>query len=445
MLINRLHLFVMLGGLLAGPVFAQGGANLGEADQLIRSGHGAKAYELLLPYQFAQAGNPDFDYLLGLAALDAGHADIATLAFERVLAVSPNHGAARLDMGRAYFALGDMPRARREFDLALALNPPPSARATIAHYLAEMETREKQSATRATAYVEAGFGRDTNVTQGPSSSSLFLPVFGVNFTLNTANQHKPDNFTQMNAGAEVSHRLDDTTSLFGGVDGKWRTYNQVNNFDYGSTDWHAGVQWQEGRNTWRLGGGYNNYRLDAQPYRTVSSLGGEWRLALDARQQLMFFGQYAQVRYQQDAQVNNDVNQVVAGAGWVAQVDASHPTLMSFSAFGGQETEADPSLPRVDGDKHFIGGRTGIQVTPRADVDLFASAGLQVGHYQRSNILFDRQRVDWQYEAAFGGIWRFAPAWSLRPQLSWLHNSSNLSVNEYQRSELFVFVRRDFQ
>jgi len=445
MLIKYLNTFVIAIGVLAAPAFAQGGAALGQAEQLIRSGQGGRAYELLFPYQFSQAGDPDFDYLFGLAALDAGHPGVATLAFERVLAVSPNHGAARLDMGRAYFALGDLPRARREFDLALALNPPPAARATMARYLAEMEARENKPATRFAGYVEAGLGSDSNVTQGPSSSILFLPLFGVNFTLNAANQKTHDDFSQFNAGAEVTHRLDDSVSLYGGVDAKWRNYNQVTNFSYGSADWRGGVQWQDGPDTWRVGASYNDYRLDQQQYRTIASLGGEFRRSLSERQQLMFFGQYSEVRYSQNVQANNNVEQWVAGAGWMNLLETVLPTTLILSAYAGGETEADRSRPRVDGDKIFFGLRAGAQVTPRVDLDLFATAGVQSGNYQRSNTLYDRKRADGLYELATGGIWRFAPAWSLKPQITWLHNNSNVSVNDYERYEISVFLRRDFQ
>jgi len=442
---NTLKALLIWGGMLALPALALDNEELRKAEQLVRSGHADQAYALLAPAQYSQAGDPEFDYLFGLAALETGQASLATLAFERVLAVNPNHGAARLDMGRAYVVLGDLPRARQEFDLVLALNPPPSARATIARYQAEMQARENQPATQLSGHVEAGLGRDGNVTQGPSSSTLFLPLFGVNFTLNAANQKVQDNFSQVNAGGAIKQRLTDSVSLYGGVDTQWRNYAQVSNFNSGSTDWRAGVQWQEGRNTWRAGAGYNDYRLDNQSYRSISSVGGELQRSLAERQQLMVFGQYAQVRYAQDGQANNDVNQWVAGAGWVTQMATALPTVWSLSAYMGTETEADRTRPRVDGDKDFLGLRAGWQISPLSNIDVFASVGLQDGHYQRTNSLYLQQRKDELYEVALGGVWRFAPAWSLKSQISWTNNHSNLSVNDYQRDELSLLVRRDFQ
>jgi hypothetical protein len=80
----------------------------------------------------------------------------------------------------------------------------------------------------------------------------------------------------------------------------------------------------------------------------------------------------------------------------------------------------------------------------RTDLDLVATAGVQSGAYQRSNVLYQTQRADTVYEASASAVWRCAPAWSVKPQLSWLRNSSNLSVNDYERVEAAVVLRRDF-
>jgi hypothetical protein len=52
-----------------------------------------------------------FDYLLGIAALDSGKPDRATIAFERVLAVNPNFAGARLDLAIYVFAAIRGPQA----------------------------------------------------------------------------------------------------------------------------------------------------------------------------------------------------------------------------------------------------------------------------------------------------------------------------------------------
>ena len=85
-----------------------------EAAALLEAGDSQGAYDLLSPLEVDRAGDPRFDYLLGLAALETGRATEAVFAFERVLAVEPGNLLARADMARALAALNEMESARRE-------------------------------------------------------------------------------------------------------------------------------------------------------------------------------------------------------------------------------------------------------------------------------------------------------------------------------------------
>ena len=152
--------------------------DLDKADALMKQGKAAEAYALLEPFDFEQSGNTKFDYLLGIAALDSGKPDKATIAFERVLAADPNFLGARIDMGRAYFQLGDTTRAKAEFETVLTQNPPPAAKATIDNYLAAIEKQESARKTKVTGYFEGTVGHDSNVNFATSQSQIAVPALG---------------------------------------------------------------------------------------------------------------------------------------------------------------------------------------------------------------------------------------------------------------------------
>ena len=65
------------------------GLDLGKADALMKQGKAAEAYSLLQPFEFEQSGNIKFDYLLGIAALDSGKPDKATLARPSRISAAP--------------------------------------------------------------------------------------------------------------------------------------------------------------------------------------------------------------------------------------------------------------------------------------------------------------------------------------------------------------------
>jgi len=71
------------------------------AKRLLSERRAKEAYELLLPQERARAGDLEFDYLLGIAANDAGEHERAVFALERVLAQQPaNHLARARSPGR---------------------------------------------------------------------------------------------------------------------------------------------------------------------------------------------------------------------------------------------------------------------------------------------------------------------------------------------------------
>ena len=85
------------------------------------------AYKLLLPLESQRAGDPEYDYLLGIAALDAGDPERAVFALERVLALQPENLQARAEIGRAYLAMGEREAAKREFEAVKARQVPAQA------------------------------------------------------------------------------------------------------------------------------------------------------------------------------------------------------------------------------------------------------------------------------------------------------------------------------
>ena len=67
-----------------------------QAVALQARGDAAGAFALLAPLERSRAGDPDYDYALGLAAADSGRIGIAIRALQRVIAVQPENAQARL-------------------------------------------------------------------------------------------------------------------------------------------------------------------------------------------------------------------------------------------------------------------------------------------------------------------------------------------------------------
>jgi tetratricopeptide (TPR) repeat protein len=422
------------------PALAQQ-ADVARAKLLVDQGKAAEAYEILAPLEDKLSGDVNYDYLLGVAALDSGKPDRATLAFERVLAVNPNFAGARLDMARAYFSLGDAERAKTEFLAVQAQNPPEQARAVIAQYLTAIEKIEQAKKRTLRAYVEASIGYDSNVNNSTAQSQIAVPALGgLVFTLNPTNIKRSDTFKTIGAGADASYQFRPEFGIFGGADFRQRDNTTQDTFDSGSWDMRAGAAFGESSNQLRLTGQGGRYTLDNNMSRKSEGASAEWRYTINPANQLNAFSQHSRNRFTDSGSQVNSFDQTTSGIGYLRVIFDGKAAIFGNYLFGKErDTEG-----RADGAKVFEGFKLGGQWSVREDIDLFAVASNQRGHYGRLNAAFLAFRRDDQNDLIVGANWRFAKDWTFKPQ--WVHsrNKSSIDLYSYERDEVSFTVRRDF-
>ncbi len=425
---------------------------LEEAEKLVASGNPDKAYALLAPLEIEHAGEERFDYLLGIAALDSGQPDKATFALERVLIVNPNSAAARLDIARAYFKLGDMPRARIAFSQVLQMNPPPQARANIEKYLDEIALQEGNGLTRYSGYLEMGAGSDSNVNNASSLNQVYVDALSSTATLDPTNLKTADSYAAMTAGGEVTHRFNPHWYAFAGADARKRNYLSQTAFNSLALDGRAGLGYDRENQHLRIACTNGQLNLDSAINNKSNGLQAEWRTEPSPANQLRLFAQAAQYRFQNAAMQQNDYDQQVAGGGWM-HVFPSGQASLSTSFYHGQEQDvstlsnppATPSGGRPDGPKQFYGVRLGMQLAAGSQLLLFANAGMQQGDYAKLNYWFQRKRSDRYYDLTLGANWSYSKHWSLRPQLNYALNESNIELYGFNRLDASLTLRRDFR
>jgi outer membrane protein len=424
---------------------------LDEADALIKNGKPADAYILLAPLEFKHAGEARFDYLIGIAALDSGKPDKATLAFERALAVNPDFAAARLDMARAYYQLGDMLRAKTEFTTVLKQNPSELARLTIQKYLDAIAEQDGGKLTHVTGYVEGTIGHDSNVNYSTSQPQVFVDYFAANYPLDSSSIKASDNYYGLAAGGEVTRKLDTKWSLYAGANLLQRGNHTQKGFDSLGLDTRAGVMYGAETERFRAGISGGRYNLGGSHNSDVTGLNAEWSHVFSPSNQLKVFGQYVQYRYADVVMQVNDYDQQAMGIGWLHAQSDGKSTLFG-SLYHGSETDvsniitlATPNGGRADGAKRFSGLRIGGQTTFSEKTILFINAGVQVGDYGKVNPLFLRQRSDRLYDLMTGVNWQMGKLWMLRPQISYSRNISNIAIYGYDRTDVSFTVRRNLR
>lgn len=443
----RLIASMGLSWLLCAGIAAAAEFDLGKASALLKAGKAQESYALLAPHEYEMAGDIDYDYLLGIAAIDSGNPDKASLALERVLAVNPNHAGARLDLARAYFALADYERAKAGFEAVQARNPPPAAKAVTEQYLAAIDRKLNPSAT-VTGYLEGTLGYDTNVNTSTATSQVFIPVFGASLALDSASVAARDNYLTLGGGLEITKPVKPGLSLFAGADAKKRMNFFKDAFNTDSLDSRVGLNIDEGASTFRLAAQKGVYDIDDKLNRRLNAVSGEWRHTLGPRNIVSVFGQYGLLRYGHDktgADLSyNDVDQTVAGLGWLHTLDDYGRNILFASIYGGDENTAGETV-RIDGDQRFWGLKLGGQKWLGENLDAFGSVGFKDGRYLSRNPLILDYRRDYQYDLTLGLNWRPAQNWVVRPQVSYTRNDSNSGLNDYDRTDAAITVRREFR
>jgi tetratricopeptide (TPR) repeat protein len=108
--------------------------------------------DALLTDEQARAGDPDYDYLLGVAALEAGELQLALDALERVVLHRPTHAGAWLDLAVVHARLLDAASAEAILaHVEQTFDPPPALRAQILQARRLLAPDALQAATRGMA------------------------------------------------------------------------------------------------------------------------------------------------------------------------------------------------------------------------------------------------------------------------------------------------------
>jgi len=417
-------------------------STLSEAEALIRSGKAKEAYALLAPSESEQAGTPEYDYLLGLSAIESGKAVHGIFALERLLAVQPNHVAGRVAIARAHFMLGENESAREEFKNIQEQAPPEDALKTIDRYMSAID-RALGDATRFNAYLEATWGHDSNINGAPSAQTLIVNFNGLPLpvTLSGTTAEDSDNFMALGGGASFHYPFSRSLSLFGGVSGTQRHNWSEDVFDTSNIDFNLGLAHKLGPNTVSVALQDGTFRLDGERYRHSYGVAGQWQHNLDDRNQVSVFGQTLRLDYPSTEIRNADRRLIGLGFGHAFFGDLS-PVLF-VNAYAGEEDERASDRPDMGHD--FYGIRTGGQITWNPKTVLFATANYENRDYGGTKPFFTRSQEDRQYEFSVGARLLPIPLWQIKPQLSYLNNDSNIPITDYDRWMLSVTFRHDFE
>lgn len=408
------------------------------AKALLQRNDAQAAYKLLLPLEAQRAGDPEYDYLLGIAAIDAGDPERGIFALERVLAVQPDNLQARAEIARAYMATGEREAAKREFEAVRSRQVPPQVRETIEGFLAAIAAAER---TRVDKYLELAFGYDTNVNSATALGTIAIPAVGnLGFTLDPASTEVDDRFLNLAAGINFTRKLNLNWSLVGGFGGNLRHNLEQGRFNTDTFDASLGVRFSQGLEAVTVGVQGQYFGVDAQEYRNSAGMVAQWQHSFDERTQATVFGQHAQLRY--DTQPFRDADRSIVGIAYAQAFTGESSPAIFLSLYGGEEEVVDDAFAQFGHEP--VGVRIGGQLRLGGPWSLFGSLSYERREYGGIDPLFLVVREDKQTDASVGVSYLWRSGMTLRVQVSHTENTSNVPLNEFDRTVVSTAMRFNF-
>jgi tetratricopeptide (TPR) repeat protein len=394
-----------------------------------------EAYRVLAPLENLYAGDADYDYALGTSALDSGRYSHAVFVLQRAVAARPRFAGARMDLARAYFALGDNESARREFAILAQDDPPPQARRAIADYLAAIDRRAAGYRPQRSAWAELGSGYDSNANGAPDIQS-FLGI-----PLDSRNQSTASSYYNLGVGGLVSHPFAPGWRFLGTGNAGYRGNPDASFVDSQVLRLAGGVEWRPGAIELSLQPNFGMVLLDGEDNHQVIGVDAAALWHASERSVLSLNLRNSQARYAEGLEVL-DVDTLALGIA-AQYTPASMPRVQLAAAVTvGGDDAVEAGSPQG---RDITGGRIGAAVGFGRGHTLLVSVASVTSGYD--GLFFGGTRDDDQLGLSLGYEWGGlrGSGWALRAQAGYVDNSSTVTLYDYDRLDVGLSLRKEFR
>ena len=430
-------LFLLTGSfLLPAVLFAAEAFNLQTLQNLFNTYKRKQAYNYATQYIDQMEGDPVFDYIYGVSAIDSGHASEGVFALERVLLAFPEDHVARLELARGYFILEEYARSREEFETVLATSPPEGVVETTQNYLDAIRLKEARYQTTSNGYVELGIGSDSNVNSGLNQDELSLLAA---FTFDDTSVEQDDTYASLTASYQVTHPFAAGWMFNAELTGNTKKNSDWDQFDTTTLSLQTGVTRLFKKSTYKAKLFYQTFDLDSDDYRNMTGLGLDWRYMLTQQSNLTTSLQWSQQEYEDLDNKNSDLIALSVGYDHAFSTFLS-PLFFANINLGQEQADEDTAAALSDTERDIMGLRMGVVLSFTNKLALQTSAGYQNSEYAGENTtlaLFGTTGVvrdDDYVSADMNLLWLFQRDWRMDTRFSYVDNRSNVESNAYDRT-----------
>jgi len=399
-------------------------------EKLLADNRYPQAWQLARQLAPAHEGEPLFDYLYGLSALETGHYDYAVFALERVVIQQTTAARPRLALARAYMNMKNTSAALREFRTVLLLNPPVEVRKNVQRLisrleqLAERQKKRSQSGFNARATFTVGY--DANANFGADTATVTMPLLG-NVVLDDSSVRQASPFNLLQGQFDYHYEVSKNLSWFVNTGLGSKHYNKAQDFNTKQIKLKGGLSFETETKQYQLAVNKHSLWLDSEKYQSVEAV--EISVAHNFANASVLSGVLSFDRQRFQQQRDKNVRNVAAAAGYLFRHKAMQHQLQGTLSWG-KATEA--------AFEHNAKDTAGLRytITHSWDENQSSSAALHYQHLRHlaNHPVYAEKRRDRRFSLGLKHAIRVSKKASWFVEAGWTNNQSNLSLYDTDKS-----------
>jgi len=396
----------------------------------------SEAYALANEHQNELEGEADFDLAFGLAAKANDNCNLAVYALERVVQAQPQAVSARFALASCYYQLANLAAAELEFNYLVQQKISPQMQTAVEQSLKAIARRQNSDNAGWHNALQLGLGQDSNPNNGIESEFINVPLLG-QVKLFEQSQALSSSFYDVNAIFNYVAPLDQSSRWYSSFSASYTGYSEAlaqsksnlsaiigYNTKLAGKDLGARIFY---RPLWLDGESFlDYYGLIVEAGQTVfsqSSLGGELTIG--------------RLDYADFEELSRDQR--------FFNVWFETPTFSGMSRFSlkfGDEQSLDNLVDFNS--RQLVGAAYSFvqQLTARWHYKF--SADYLQAEYEQPHPLFTQTREDKFVQVVLDLNYQWQTDWLLTAQMSLVDNHSNLTLYDYNRSNLWLGARYQF-
>ena len=391
-------------------------------------------------------GDPEFDLLFGIAAIEAGYPNESVFAFERVITQSTSAGdrdRARIELARAYFLTNNLTASENLFNQVLDSNPPQNVQNNIQAFLNLIQSRRQNQRATIKWSVATNVGTDSNINGATSSGTIDIPGFGLPIELNPDGQKTEDDFSDTTLTFSYSKPFTRDRFLSVLLSLNHRDNMTTDQFDLDTLRGEISYNYGNRKNRFKHGIQFSQVELDHIDFQNAVGINSSWQHAGNNGWYQSISAAAIAIRYDTNAVSPQndlrDVNQFLLTAS-ISKLGATFSNTFTIY-YGDEDAQQSPGEQNgrsFQGVAHSLLWHLNSKHTP------YLRVSYQQAEHDALHNVFPTTRDDSILTGSTGWIWQYSTKLSLTSDMVYTDADSNIPLFTYTRFKFQAGLRYQF-